>query len=111
LESIQPKIAPTPKKFEENAATVSLEDAAKSRLAGLVGKGKSGGKGVGGRKKKSQRTIKQARFTDFINNHIAPLNEIKVNIFGKIKQKINEFLDTRDTYQKLMISDLANTFF
>lgn len=61
--------------------------------------------------KKSIKTVKQARFTDFINNHIAPLDTVKVNIIGKIKQKIAEFLDTRDSYQNLMMSDLANTFF
>lgn len=109
IASFQPEIAPEVTD-SETAASTSLEDSAKAGLSGLLGRSRSG-KGSGGGRKKSQRTVKQARFTDFMNNHVAPLNNIKVNIFGKIKQTILEFLDIRDNYQKLMISDLANTFF
>lgn len=63
------------------------------------------------RGRKSARTVKQARFTDFVNNHIAPLSQAKVNVVGKVVQKVKELLGSREGQQKLMMSDLANTFF
>lgn len=59
----------------------------------------------------SKRTNKQAKFTEFINNRIAPITNLKLGFISKITTSLKELLTKESTKELALKTDLANTFF
>lgn len=61
--------------------------------------------------KESKRTKKEATFTEFINNHIAPIKSIKLGIVSKAITKLTEWFTKKENVDQIIKRDLANAFF
>lgn len=59
----------------------------------------------------SRRTQRQARFTDFVNTHIANMVKPKLNIISKTVVKLKELFTNTGYVDRLITQDLASTFF
>ena len=58
----------------------------------------------------SKRATRQAKFTEFINNHIAPVSRVKVGVVSKVKSIVKDLVARKD---KALIAtkELSNIFF
>ena len=59
----------------------------------------------------SNRTKRQSRFTEFVNNHVANIVKPKLNIVSKAIVKLKELVTHTGYVDKIVKQDLANTFF
>ena len=58
----------------------------------------------------SRRTTRQARFTEFINNHIAPVAKVKIGIVSRAVSKIKDLIGNGGK-DIILRKELANIFF
>ena len=58
----------------------------------------------------SRRTTRQARYTEFINNHIAPVNKVRIGIVSKVTSAVKNLFN-KGGKQVILKKELANIFF